>query len=171
MTSRNRETERALQTDMQVSTLAEATKPPAADRHPGVTLRDFLQRANLTPEQFARRLNRLAAEQGLARRVDDKTPYKWCRGSIPRPPWPALAACELSSQLGTHVTVEDLGWSNDSTAGPRFLAADADLDLPWTVRGALTAIGRVSDQAVCMDRLFLPVSGTALTKLALDWLT
>jgi tetratricopeptide (TPR) repeat protein len=156
---------------MAVSTSAEIPEPVTGDHSPGVALRAYLQRADLSPEQFARRLSRLAAEQGLNRRLSDKTPYKWLRGSIPRQPWPALAVHELSSRLGTRLTAADLGWSEPGSAGPELLLADAGLDHPWTPDGALTALGRVSDLQAGMDRRFLPMRGTALTKLALDWLT
>jgi hypothetical protein len=38
-------------------------------------LRALLERAGLSPEQLARRLNAQAAELGLANRIDPKTPY------------------------------------------------------------------------------------------------
>jgi tetratricopeptide (TPR) repeat protein len=145
------------------------TEPEVTGHSPGAALRGLLQRAGLSPEQFARRLSQLAGEQGLARRVDDKTPYKWFRGKIPRHPWPALAAHELSARLGSQVTAEDLGWGA-STAGLQFLAAGAGLDLPWTVHGALTALGRVTSRG-SPDQVFLPPCGTALTAPALGWLT
>ena len=42
---------------------------------PNTALRALLQRADLSCEQLARRLNRLACQAGIARRVDLKTPY------------------------------------------------------------------------------------------------
>ncbi len=122
------------------------TEPVMTGHSPGAALRGLLQRADLSPEQFARRLSQLAGEQGLAWRVDDKTPCKWFHGKIPRHPWPALAAHELSARLGTQVTAEDLGWGRSATAGLQFLAAGAGLDLPWTVQGTLTTLGRVTSR-------------------------
>src|ERR1043166_2828199 len=57
------------------------------DQRAGDQLRQLLQRATLTPEQFAHRLNRLATQMGLTARIDRKTPYKWLRGGLPREPW------------------------------------------------------------------------------------
>jgi hypothetical protein len=49
---------------------------------PNAALRALLQRADLSPEQLARRLNRQAAQCGITKRVDPKTPHKW----LLRPP-------------------------------------------------------------------------------------
>src|SRR6185437_12472732 len=89
-------------------------------------------------------------------------------GATPRDPWPALAAHELSTRLGTQITASDLGWDDASTV---LLPADAGLDQPWTAEGALTALAKVTGQPAGLDRLYLPLSGAALTTLALDWLT
>ncbi len=145
-------------------------EPALAESRPGAVLRALLERADLSPEQFARRLSQLAADFGLARRIDDKTPYKWLRGAVPRHPWPVLAAQLLTSRLGTPVTAHALGWDNGGPAGRQYLPADAGLALPWTVPGALTAISRVTGQ-VDLGTVFLPASGAALTASALDWLT
>ena len=75
----------------------------------GGSLRSLLQQADLTPETLAQRLNTLARELGLSRQMDQKTPYKWLRGSEPRHPWPALTAHILSARLGTPITTQDLG--------------------------------------------------------------
>jgi hypothetical protein len=156
---------------MPSATSAEITEPAPAGDQPGLPLRLLLKQAGLSPEKFARRLSRLAADQGVAGPLDAKTPYKWLRGSVPRHPWPELAACELTARLGTRVTAADLGWASDRVAGQPFLPAGAGLeDLPWTVPGALTALGLATGHAG-LDGLFLPASGTALATPALDWLT
>lgn len=90
--------------------------------------------ARLTPEQFARRLSQYAARLGLDKRVNDKTPYKWCRGSVPRHPWPALTAHLLTDLLGSAISIEDLGWNTVGTADLTCLSADGGLPCPgpWT---------------------------------------
>jgi hypothetical protein len=133
----------------------------------GGSLRSLLQRADLTPETLARRLNALARELGLSRQLDQKTPYKWLRGSAPRDPWPALTAHILSRRLGTPITAQDLGWQG-SPVDPACPPADTGLALPWTVQNARSA---VITAATTDHLIFLPVTGTALISPALHWLT
>lgn len=135
----------------------------------GASLRALIQRAGLSPEQFARRLNQHAAELNLPNRIDPKTPYKWFRGVSPRQPWPTLAAHLLSGRLGTQITVEDLGWSAGD-ADMVCVAADSGLVLPWTAQGALAAAAEVMDGSAMDRRIFLGLTGSALTTPALDWL-
>jgi tetratricopeptide (TPR) repeat protein len=130
-------------------------------------LRTLLLGAGLSPEAMAKRLNALASELGLDRRLTEKTPYKWLRGSVPRDPWPAVVAHLLSSRLGIPVTVEDLGWSS-SRACLALRPADSGLALPWTAQGARTAAITVASTD---DLTFLPVTGMILTAPALGWLT
>jgi hypothetical protein len=95
-------------------------------------LRALLQRAGLSPEAWARRLNAQATELSLASRIDPKTPYKWLRGATPRSPWPQLVADLLTAQLREPVTPADLGWP---APDPGLLTVSADsglLLLPWT---------------------------------------
>lgn len=84
---------------------------PAHDAHgAGERLRILLQRAALSPEQLATRLNQLANEAGLAARIGRKTPYKWLYGTTPWRPWPGLISTILSKRIGVEVTVNDIGW-------------------------------------------------------------
>jgi tetratricopeptide (TPR) repeat protein len=136
---------------------------------PEVPLRGLLQRASLSPEQFAKRLNVQASELGLKHRIDQKTPYKWFRGAVPRQPWPALAAHLLSATLGIDVSSEDLGWGTRS-ADLLCVPADIGLALPWTNEGALSAATEVMDGAAMDRRIFLSLTGGALTTPAFDWL-
>jgi tetratricopeptide (TPR) repeat protein len=136
---------------------------------PEVPLRALLQRACLSPEQFAKRLNVQASELGLKHRIDQKTPYKWFRGAVPRQPWPALAAHLLSATLGIEVSSEDLGWGAGNT-DVLCVPADVGLALPWTTEGALTAATEVMDGTAMDRRIFLGLTGSALTTPAFDWL-
>ncbi|HXS65052.1 MAG TPA: tetratricopeptide repeat protein [Streptosporangiaceae bacterium] len=136
---------------------------------PEVPLRALLQRASLSPEQFAKRLNVQASELGLKQRIDQKTPYKWFRGAVPRQPWPTLAAHLLSATLGIEVSSEDLGWGVGN-ADMLCVPADVGLVLPWTTAGALSAATEVMDGAAMDRRIFLGLTGGALTTPAFDWL-
>jgi hypothetical protein len=98
----------------------EVLDPGSADPHPGATLRALLQRANLSPEQLARELRQLAAD--LARRLNDKSPYKWFRGAVPRHPWPDPVAHLLTDRHGSQrrgpgLTASALEWLTAPPAG------------------------------------------------------
>ena len=138
------------------------TKPPAV-------LRTLLQRAQLSPERFARLLNKSAAELGLVARMDPKAPYKWLRGAHPREPWPGLAVELLSAKLGCRVEMAELGWRTGA-GSLRYVPADTGLDAPWTAAGALAVGAEVMEGGVMDRRIFLLLSGSALTQPALEWL-
>jgi hypothetical protein len=139
-----------------------------ASAEPNTTLRALLQRADLSCEQLARRLNRQAAQCGITKRVDPKTPYKWLRGSRPRPPWPDLTAAVLTHALGRTVDAAELGWArSDGVFG---VPADTGLNLPWTAAGALDAAEEVTDTGSMDRRVFVHLTGGALTGPALEWL-
>jgi tetratricopeptide (TPR) repeat protein len=134
----------------------------------GGRLRTLLQRATLSPEQLARRLNRLATEMRLPASIDPKTPYKWLRGSTPRQPWPALVSAILSQQLKTEIVPADLGWRGGNAL--HFVPADSGMHLPWTGAGAVAAALEVVEANVMDRRVFVQLSGAALTQPALAWL-
>jgi tetratricopeptide (TPR) repeat protein len=123
----------------------------------------------MSPEQFARKLNRHAALMRLPARVDPKTPYKWLRGALPRPPWPAIASIILSEQLGLPVTPTHIGWP-DIDNGTEFVSAASGLEIPWTAAGAVHAAVEVGETNIMDRRIFLQLTGAALTQPALDWL-
>jgi tetratricopeptide (TPR) repeat protein len=104
----------------------------------------------------------------MPRRVDLKTPYKWLRGSTPRPPWPDLTACVLSCELGCAIGVEELCWGGGS--GILSVPADTGLASPWTAAGVLEAVDAVTDTGSMDRRVFFHLAGGALTEPALEWL-
>src|SRR5690242_10029453 len=120
----------------------------------GERLRVLLQRAQLTPEQFANRLNRLSSQMGLTARIDRKTPYKWLRGSTPREPWPALAASVLSQPLDAEIQPADLGWRS-ADDGLRFVPANAGLNVAWSGSGTISAACEVAGTNMMDRRVFL----------------
>jgi tetratricopeptide (TPR) repeat protein len=131
-------------------------------------LRSLLRLADMSPEQFARRLNKHATDSGMSSRIDPKTPYKWFRGAVSRDPWPALTAAVLSAALGRKIGVEDLGWL--SSSGTTAVAANAGLVLPWTAAGAINATAEVIEGGSMDRRIFLSLAGGTLTEHALEWL-
>lgn len=132
-------------------------------------LRVVLQRAGMSPERFARRLNAKASELQLTQRIDPKTPYKWFRGSMPRSPWPTLASAVLSAELGQTISVEDLGWTT-SRSEILTVPADTGLALPWTAEGAAVAATEVTETGAMDRRIFIRLTGASLTGPALEWL-
>jgi hypothetical protein len=104
----------------------------------------------------------------MPKRVDLKTPYKWLRGSTPRPPWPDLTACVLSCELGCTIGVKELGW--DGGSGILRVSADTGLASPWTAAGVLAAVDAVTDTGSMDRRVFFHLAGGALTEPALEWL-
>ncbi|MFL4909399.1 hypothetical protein ACJ6WF_41005 [Streptomyces sp. MMS24-I2-30] len=129
-------------------------------------LGELLTQAGLTPGRFAQRLNTYAASTGHRDRVHTKTPYKWTKGEIPRPPWPALCTQLLSQELGRQVTPADLGWP-DNTAS---LPAIDDLSTTWDTDGALRALHALTDAGPVHRRSFLQMLGTSITTPAHEWL-
>jgi hypothetical protein len=135
----------------------------------GERLRILLQRAQLTPEQFAHRLNRLSSQMGLTERIDRKTPYKWLRGSAPRKPWPALAASVLSQELNAEIQPDDIGWRT-AGGGLMFVPANTGLVVPWSGTGTINAAFEVAETNVMDRRVFLQITGATLTQPAFEWL-
>jgi hypothetical protein len=75
----------------------------------------------------------------------------------------------LSEQLGCRVGVEELGWRVGADS-VRYVPADTGLDAPWKPAGALAAAAEVVEGSVVDRRIFLTLSGSALTQPALEWL-
>lgn len=134
---------------------------------PTTAIATLMGEANLRPEQLARLVNTYAERAGEPSRVDPKTPYKWRTGKTPHQPWPQLVAAVLSDVLRRTITPATLGWPDTVPAYP----ASSGLILPWTRDGALSAAHAVTEESPSMlRRMFLTVTGTALTAPALEWL-
>jgi tetratricopeptide (TPR) repeat protein len=141
-----------------------------------VELERLLTRAGWTPEALGDRLNRLAATMGLRDHIHRKSVRRWVRDMpscpiIARPsePWPTLVCQLLGQQTGETVTPAVLGWPEP---GMCVVAADHDLDQPWTYAGALDVWAQVMDAgAMGMQRRhFFALTGLSLTTVAYQWL-
>jgi len=130
-------------------------------------LAQLLARLGLRPEQFGRRLNEFAGQQGRPERIHLKTPYKWLAGDVPRAPWPTLVPALLGELTGTPLTAADLGWPDQE---PAAVPADAGLILPWTPAGGLHATRTVVEGGPMQRRLFLTLIGASATSPAHEWL-
>jgi tetratricopeptide (TPR) repeat protein len=134
----------------------------------GETLRILLERAQLPLEQLAHKLDQLARQLGLSSRIDRKTPYKWLRGTVPRRPWPALVSAVLSQRLSIRVEPRDIWQVTDGELV--FVPANTGLEVPWTGAGTITAAFEVAESSMIDRRVFLQLTGAALTQHAFDWL-
>ncbi|WP_410625139.1 hypothetical protein [Amycolatopsis sp. cmx-8-4] len=94
-------------------------------RVPNDQLRVLLAEADWTGHAFARQVNVLGAEAGLALRYQRASVTQWISGMRPRPPVPELAAEALSRRLGRLVTVRETGLDTQNTS-PSMLAQQ-----PW----------------------------------------
>ena len=81
------------------------------------TLRELLAEARWTGDALARQVNVLAAEIGLATRLDRRSVSHWLAGRQPRSPLPELIAEALARRLGQPIPVVATGLtSTDSPA-------------------------------------------------------
>ncbi|MFD9107039.1 carph-isopro domain-containing protein [Streptomyces bottropensis] len=121
-------------------------------------LSQCLDELGWSPKALARRLNRVFG----AGTVAESAPYHWRdTGGVPRSPLPAMTAYVLSQELGRVITVEHL-WQGRALDSPLLIAADANLDYPWTAEG----LNRIVEDWVLgglLDRRrFLAISGSGL---------
>ena len=130
-------------------------------------LAELLAELGWRPEPLARRLNALATAHGRPERLHEKTPYKWLRGERPRTPWPGLVAALLTEGLGREVTAAVLGWPGEVL---ECVPASTGLVLPWTATGSLRALHAVAHAGGVDRRLFLTLTGAAVTAPAHEWL-
>jgi tetratricopeptide (TPR) repeat protein len=138
-------------------------------RQTDTPLHTLLRRANLSPEQLARRLNKHAEQLRMPNRIDPKTPYKWLRGGQPRQPWPSLTAAVLTTELGHKICPDELGWRSDDDK-ILYVPADSGLNVPWTPKGAVDAATEITENSIMDRRIFLQLTGASLTQPALEWL-
>lgn len=80
------------------------------------TLRELLAEARWTGDALARQVNVLAAEIGLATRLDRRSVSHWLAGRRPRSPLPELIAEALARRLGQPVPVIATGLASADSA-------------------------------------------------------
>ena len=88
------------------------------------TLRELLAEARWTGDALARQVNVLAAEIGLATRLDRRSVSHWLAGRQPRSPLPELIAEALARRLGQPVPVMATGLTSTDSAAPDDRKAD-----------------------------------------------
>ncbi|MDT9682817.1 hypothetical protein RND61_12150 [Streptomyces sp. TRM76323] len=75
-------------------------------------LRSLIKEAGWSGEDFAKAVNSVGAEAGLALRYSRASVSQWTAGGRPRPPVPHVIAEALSRRLGRAVTAADIGWDD-----------------------------------------------------------
>jgi hypothetical protein len=92
-------------------------------RVPNDLLRRAISEAELTYEELACDVRRVAAEAGEQLRTNASAVYHWLGGRPPSPPTARYIAEALSRHLRRHVTPEDLGWAALENSSDRADAA------------------------------------------------
>lgn len=119
----------------------------------------LLNHAGWGPEALARRVNAALAAAGAARRIHEKTPYRWIsRGEVPHGDIPDLVVLVLAAELGTGLGYEEV-WGRPRARGQPPLRADHAGGLPWDETGFLALLG----EPVLTRRTVIAVAGTAIT--------
>lgn len=115
---------------------------------------------------FARRINDLGADQGLALRYDYTSVHRWVkRGEIPRPPVPNIMADALSEKLGRRITPTDLGMTDCPSLASRALAYSS---APGVTVDTITELGKADMKR--RDIVKAPFVLAALAAPSRDWL-
>ncbi|MGH3942527.1 MAG: hypothetical protein ACRDTG_28675 [Pseudonocardiaceae bacterium] len=133
----------------------------AADT-PNKTLSELLACLSWSGERLAREICRVLGTDA----VHPTAPYKWLKGNRPRRDEVRQAtAFVLSQASGRLITVSEL-WPGCAAHQSCLVPATAGMGGPWTLAGTLAVahdwlLGGLMDR-----RVFLAVSGTALTDLA-----
>src|SRR5262249_23790654 len=131
-----------------------------------------MEEAGSTPGGLARSVCDLSRAQGMTGvRCDGNDVRRWRAGRRPRDPKPAIIAEVLGGMLSRHISPADIGMEPAASATvPLEVPADAGLAQPWTAIGAVSVAAEVVKASVLDRRVFVMLSGSALTQPALEWL-
>jgi len=138
------------------------------EKQPGknAALAECLRELGWPPSMLARKINKLF---GVGT-VSPSAPYHWVRnGGVPRAPLPALTAQVLSQHLGRPIRVGEL-WQERAANSPLLWPANSGMEMPWSAAGTLRILEDWLLSGLMDRRIFLAVSGAALTGLAWEYL-
>ena len=80
-------------------------------RRANTALRELLAEARWTEDALARRVNAIAAEIGLATRLDRRSVSHWLAGRCPRAPLPEMVAEAFARGLGRQISAVETGFA------------------------------------------------------------
>jgi hypothetical protein len=85
--------------------------PRRQSRPTNQALKALLDNARMSNSRLARRVNELAAHEGLSRGYNHSSVTRWIAGDTPRGPVPRLIAAALSERTGRMLRVDQIGMS------------------------------------------------------------
>ncbi len=129
---------------------------------PNETLGELLACLSWSGERLAREICRVLGTGA----VHPTAPYKWLKGHRPRRDEVRQVAAFVLSQASSRLIAVSELWPGCAPHDFRLIPATAGMGMPWTLAGTLTVahdwlLGGLMDR-----RVFLAVSGSALTDLA-----
>ena len=137
-------------------------------QEPNQKLKRLLDEVGWSPEGLARRVNAALRQYPGKRRIHEKTPYKWLRGTSPRAPIPDVVVGLLAQALQRPISFDTV-WSAAATSRPSRILLGGDVDVPWDHTGLQHLLGEWQ-LSMLTRRTFLTLSGAALTGPAWEWL-
>lgn len=130
-------------------------------------LRQILGELGWSPYELARQVNRHLPKD---RQVHPTTAFAWRdRGTLPRPPLPAVIAGVLTEAYGMTVAVDQL-WPKRVTPTAVWQPAVADMEADrWAPEATVALLTRSSHIGDGSSRTYFPVSGIELNAFAQSW--
>src|SRR5690606_26044574 len=109
-------------------------------QEPNQKLKRLLDEVGWSPEGLARRVNAALRQYPGKRRIHEKTPYKWLRGTSPRAPIPDVVVGLLAQALQRPISFDTV-WSAAATSRPSRILLGGDVDVPWDHTGLQHLLG------------------------------
>lgn len=130
-------------------------------------LRQILNELGWSPYELARQVNRHLPKD---RQVHPTTAFAWRdRGTLPRPPLPAVIAGVLTEAYGMTIAVDQL-WPKHSTPTVVWQPAVADMEAErWAPEATIALLTRSSRIGDGSSRTYFAVSGIELNAFAQSW--
>jgi len=133
----------------------------AADT-PNEALSQLLAGLSWSGERLAREICRVLGTGA----VHPTAPYKWLKGHQPRRDEVRQATAFVLSQASSQLIAVSELWPGCAPQDSRLISAVAGMEVPWTLAGTLAIIHDWLLGGLMDRRVFMAVSGSALTQLA-----
>jgi tetratricopeptide (TPR) repeat protein len=141
---------------------------PHSQRFSGPGLRELMDEASCSNAKLARKVNELAARQGVVTRYDKSSVTRWLSGMHPRGRTPEFIAAALANFLGRQVSLAELGYA----AAPQHSAASRALAYREDVGETLRTLADLGSAELSRRDLMAAVSfvPAALMEPQREWL-